>query len=590
MKGVLGCCVRNVSVFLNHTFNNIDIISENFSEFAVVFFYDESSDDTLDKLKLYQNHYNEKINIIINNETMLEHRTHRIANARNKILEFIENKYSDFDFYILLDSGDESAYKIDNTILSKYLLRNDWDGLFFNRYGLPCPNYDIWALQFDVFIQNCWSFDKPVDIITIMRSILDQKLNNLKDDELLEVYSAFNGIGIYRLNKFIGIRYDATIQRYFSNNELENMLKYIKDNYNLETIVNEGAVENCEHIGFHINAIRKNNAKIRMSKDLIYKVYNPKVQIYVSNNFSKYYMPFLFYRDILFSIFKKYLTNNIEYIYDIDNFDNSEDTILIMNIYCLTYTTNKDVFEIIKNTKSSVLLINTEFHLHHNVNNIMKWINENNLNFFILEYNIINYNIFKENYKNINLLFAPLIYHSNLENYYNQVLEKNYIKWNDKDIDVLFIGRLNERRLNILNKIKEKYNVHIISGYTGDNENKAICGFYERSKIVINILYEDDNSIFDYYRNTFVISNKILLVSEKPKNIDFKIENYLTDIENNLFICEYDNFYYTVDNILTNYNEEQINEIRVKQYNWFKSKLTMDYFIKFIKENFWFNY
>ena len=75
-----------------------------------------------------------------------------------------------------------------------------------------------------------------------------------------------------------------------------------------------------------------------------------------------------------------------------------------------------------------------------------------------------------------------------------------------------------------------------------------------------------------------------------PKNIDFKIENYLTDIENNLFICEYDNFYYTVDNILTNYNEEQINEIRVKQYNWFKSKLTMDYFIKFIKENFWFNY
>jgi hypothetical protein len=587
MKCVIGSTVRNVSNFLDYTFNNISIIAKNFADFQIVFFYDESIDDTLNKLQNFQKINPSKIDIIINSENMLQYRTHRIANGRNKILEFIENNHNNTNFFILLDSGDECTYKINNEILVKYLVRDDWDALFFNRYGLPCPNYDMWALQFDIFIQNCWSISEPIQMINIMRNTLENKLKDLKDDELLEIYSAFNGIGLYRFEKFIGIRYDGITQRYFSNEILESMIKNIKNNYNLDVVVNENQNENCEHIGFHFNAINKNNAKIRMSKDIIYKVFNPKVQIYISNNFSKYYMPFLFYRDILYHIFKKYCTDNIEYIYNIDNFDNNEGTILIMNIYCLTYTTDKDVFEIIKNTKGEVLLINTEFYKHHNINNIIKTINENNLKFYILEYNIINYNIFKENYKNINLCFAPLIYHSHLENYYKHKIHNNYINWNDKDIDVLFIGRLNERRNNILNKIKEKYNTHIVTGFTGKNENAEICSFYERSKIVINILYEDDNSIFDYYRNSFLISNKILIVAEKAKNINNEIEFYLNDVDNNLFTCNYDDFYSTVDNILTNYNEEQINEIKEKQYIWFKSMNDMDYFINFIKKNFW---
>lgn len=590
MKCVVGCPVRNISNFLYYTFNNIDIISKCFSDCHVVFFYDISNDDTLEKIQNYKNYNKDKINIIMNTEDLLQHRTHRIANARNKLLEYIETNHSDATYYILLDCGDESSYKINNEILNKYLFRNDWDALFFNRLGLPCPNYDIWALQFDIFIQNCWSLSDPINMITIMRNKLEEKLHNLLDDELLEVYSAFNGIGIYRLEKFKGIRYDGEKQRYFSNLELENMLENIRNIYNLDMFVTENATENCEHIGFHINAIRQNGARIRMSKDIIYQVYQPKIQIYISNNFSKYYMPFLLYRQSLYCIFQRFLTNNIEYIYDIDHFDNNKDTILIMNMYCLNYTTEKDIFSIIQNTSSNVILINTEFYQHHNIDNIMKWINDNNLKFFVLEYNIINYNYFKQNYINLNIFFAPLIYHSHLEYYYKQQIEEKFIKWNEKDIDVLFIGRLNERRSNVLDQLRKKYNIHIISGFTGELENKSICGFYERSKIVINILYQDDNSIFDYYRNTFIISNKVLLVSESPKNINYDIEHYLTGMNENLFLCEYNNFVSTIDNILTNYNEDQINEIKEKQYRWFKEKETMDYFINFIKKYFMFNY
>jgi hypothetical protein len=121
-------------------------------------------------------------------------------------------------------------------------------------------------------------------------------------------------------------------------------------------------------------------------------------------------------------------------------------------------------------------------------------------------------------------------------------------------------------------------------------DSKIINTLDEEGGIVINILYEDENSIFDYYRNTFLISNKILVVSEKPKNINFEIENHLNGYEHILFVSEYDNFYNIVDNILKNYNENKINEIKEKQYNWFKSVYDMDNYKNFILKKFWFNY
>lgn len=593
MKCVLGSPTRNVAAYLNYTFNNINKLFSVFNELYIVFFYDISDDNTLELLNKFQSIFPNNIKIIINTESLLNHRTHRIANARNKIKEYIDSYHSDADFFMLLDCGDECCYKINCNILNKYLQRNDWDALFFNRNGLPCANYDIWALQFDNFIQNCWSLSKPIDVINIMCNELKNKIINLNDNEdLIDVYSAFNGIGIYRTNKFNNIKYDGQTQIYFSNENIDTMLNYFKNNYNLNLSIANNAIENCEHIGFHINAIRKNNARIKFSKDRIFDVVNQKVQIYVSNNFSKYYLPFFLYRQILYFISEKFLSNNIEFIYNIEHFKNTEDTILIMNLYCLNYTLDYDVYNVVKNSIGRVLLINTEFYQHHNVNNILNWININSLKqCYILEYNIINYNYIKEHYNNVNTFFAPLIYHTYLEIYYNDEINRETLSWNKKDIDVLFVGRLNERRANIIDKLKSKYNVHVISGYTGKEENNAICKFYERSKIVLNILYEDQNSIFDYYRNALLISNKILTVSEKPANIDFNIEYHLNGIEDNLFNCDYNNFYETVDNILSNYNENDINIIKDKQYNWFKSKNDMDYFKQFfIKEKFWYNF
>jgi len=309
----------------------------------------------------------------------------------------------------------------------------------------------------------------------------------------------------------------------------------------------------------------------------------PKVQIYISDNFSHFFLPFLLYRNILYNIFQQHLTTNIEYIYQVEDIDNNENTILIMTIYCLHKIKNNDLFSNIIKTKN--FIINTEFYKNMNTNEIIEYIDENKYDFYILEYNVLNYDYFKEKYKNINFFFAPLIYDIFLETYYKNQIENKYIEWNEKDIDVLFVGSMNDRRRTVLDKIAEKYNVNIVEQFTGEYENKIICEKFERSKIILNILYYEENSIFDYYRNSLLISNKLLLVSEKPKNMNEELEHYFEGINDVLFLCDYDDFYNTIDNILTNYNSFQINAIKDKQYNWFKSKTDMNYFVDFIKTN-----
>ncbi len=285
------------------------------------------------------------------------------------------------------------------------------------------------------------------------------------------------------------------------------------------------------------------------------------IQIYISDLFSKHFLPFFLYRNILYNILKE--TYEIEFIYNIDNLVNNENSIIILNIYCLT--SNSDIINILRNYKGKIILINTEHYENLNVKNILN--NINDINFNIFEYNIINYKYFINN--NLNVYFVPLIYNNYLETYFNSCITKK-LGWNEKDIDIFFCGSLNKKRENIILKLKEKnYNVLHIQGYSGEEENKNICDYINRSKIVLNILYYDYNIIFDYYRNSFLLANKILLISELHKDVDYDIEYSLKDIENNLILCEYDEIIDTVEKYI-NMNEDDINNLLNKQYEWFK--------------------
>lgn len=169
-----------------------------------------------------------------------------------------------------MDSDDVCSQPINLEILQKHLKnQNQWDSLSFNKKNY----YDIWALQYEPYIHHCWSLgNRSESIVCHIRDDIINKLKNLKEDEYFEVYLAFNGFAIYKLNKFINCKYDGITQKYFDDNKIANMIDYL-NNLNISNIKKWEILfdfkENCEHIGFHMDS-RKNDARIMISKDILF--------------------------------------------------------------------------------------------------------------------------------------------------------------------------------------------------------------------------------------------------------------------------------------------------------------------------------
>jgi hypothetical protein len=299
------------------------------------------------------------------------------------------------------------------------------------------------------------------------------------------------------------------------------------------------------------------------------------IQYYISDEFCKFYLPFLLYRGCLTNVIKEVFNISIEYIYDFKLLQNNTNTIIIFNICSI----NHELLNILNTYDSKKILINTEYYENFNVSNYFDFIN-NKPNFYLLEYNILNINYLKNTNKNIDYHFIPLCYNSYLEDYYNsRIVKKTY---SEKDIDILFLGKLNRRRKNLINYLQKKYKI-VINYNIGDDGNTELCNLIERSKIVLNILYYTNNIIFDYYRNSFILSTRTLLISEKSTSKDYNIEDGLLELENNIINVEYDNIIKTVNKYM-NISEEKYNELVNNQYNAFKKYKMDDKIINFFNK------
>ncbi len=104
-----------------------------------------------------------------------------------------------------------------------------------------------------------------------------------------------------------------------------------------------------------------------------------------------------------------------------------------------------------------------------------------------------------------NSFYVPFAYHS--------YLEKSNVDKSDivKDIDVLFLGSINDRRTNIINSLKDKgLNVVYGFGYTRDEHIKLI----HRSKVYLNIHHYGEDSVMETARISLAIGQSALVISE----------------------------------------------------------------------------
>ena len=253
------CCicgtVRNCGKYLDNIFSIMEKIGTLFEDYRIILYYDQSTDNTLEKLNNYSKK-NDKFVLLINTEQLLEFRTHRIALGRNKCLKTMRENLNDYDYFIMMDCDDRCNYNIKLNLLKNYLLRSDWDSLSFNH---PAGYYDAWALSKRPFVVSCHNFKNSglgQDYITTI-------IKKTPRHKLIRCLSAFNGFSIYRTNKFKDCWYDGSfrldyIPKKLINENINIAGKIIMRGYSYDS-------QDCEHRFFHFSAVQKHNARIMIS-------------------------------------------------------------------------------------------------------------------------------------------------------------------------------------------------------------------------------------------------------------------------------------------------------------------------------------
>ena len=269
----MNCCicgpVKNCAPFLPKVLSNIEKIGSLFDDYKIVIFYDNSSDNTLNILKEYQNK-NPKLLFYVNKNTVSNYRTHNIAIARNYCLDYIRQNAEYYPYFIMMDFDDVNCKEVNVEPLKNSLKREDWDGLSFNT----SPHYyDIWGLSIYPFCFSYNHFSNNFKYHTIIRDYIMKKLSDLKKGELLPCISSFNGFSIYRTKSFLNTYYDGRVRSdLFPKEYINSHLAAQKS----RTLVYrdyghiKGRYEDCEHRAFHQMARQKSGAKIRISPEILF--------------------------------------------------------------------------------------------------------------------------------------------------------------------------------------------------------------------------------------------------------------------------------------------------------------------------------
>jgi hypothetical protein len=148
----------------------------------------------------------------------------------------------------------------------------------------------------------------------------------------------------------------------------------------------------------------------------------------------------------------------------------------------------------------------------------------------------------------------------------------------EKDIDFLFIGSLNPRRLHILNSLKlAGYNVMSADGSIwGLDRSKLLL----RSKCVLNIHYYNEDSPLEMARLSILLANKSFIISE------YSGDSYLDKpLEKGVVFCYYKDFIKTCIKYIDPSQETKRNSIANKGFSIF-SKTSYNIpngFIKMVK-------
>lgn len=262
---------RNCETYLDAVFANIQKIADLFNDYRIIIEFDISSDKTLLKLIQYKKIHGNKMDIFINGKTLSNHRTQNISNARNLYLNRMrEVSLSGYTakYFIALDLDNVCVGEMDLDVFTRAMERDDkWDSVSFNRTGY----YDIWALSIDDYIYSCWGWLSPWEVVDHIKKYIIDKLDKIPADKFAECLSAFNGFAIYKIASFIDCNYDWRMpKQYMKLEDLQRQQKILWGVGSISPLDKQTDEPDCEHRAFHMQAIHKNGARIRISPEKLF--------------------------------------------------------------------------------------------------------------------------------------------------------------------------------------------------------------------------------------------------------------------------------------------------------------------------------
>jgi hypothetical protein len=282
-------CVYNNEVGLPRCLKNMEEIRHIFHRMVINVVYDISEDNSYQILMDFNKKNDNKsmsekipVNIVTNTtERNINSKSENIAKCRNILLDMIRKRYSNYDYFIMMDTNDYSCIGQINVQLMHDIMHpennendndiSNYDAITFDR---EAGYYDWWALSFDPYIYSFYHISNSFKIKDQMKKMFTDILHHYRihrDNQVIPVYSAFNGFGIYKTKKFLNTSYSSDIKMdLFPKHIVHKLIYTTKSN------IYNHFKDDCEHRKFHLEAIQKNNAKIGVStKYMFFKHENP---------------------------------------------------------------------------------------------------------------------------------------------------------------------------------------------------------------------------------------------------------------------------------------------------------------------------
>lgn len=208
--------VRNASTQIDNDFKHL---LSSLSQFKKVFCFvveSDSTDDTVVRLEQFSKELPNFSFVSIGQlSKKLSKRTDRIAYCRNLVIDAVaqDSKYSDVDFIAMADMDGMNGLVTQEKIAQCWEVDEPWDVITANQLG---EYYDIWALSHSYWNpMDCWEQKRKLENI-----LGDKSAQNIAVGckqaaidpraDLIEVDSAFGGLGIYTREAFLAGRYAGT--------------------------------------------------------------------------------------------------------------------------------------------------------------------------------------------------------------------------------------------------------------------------------------------------------------------------------------------------------------------------------------------